>query len=126
MQNQNHTVVLYYERSLRSIEGNYDRNRTFRSEPFRSGSFRSRDIPVWPFRSWDISVHKQLITFAYFNDYRQAKCRSSWCYTGYATFRSGRSGLGRFGLGRFGLGRFGLGTFQSDYEILQKSYMFTF
>jgi len=27
---------------------------------------------------------------------------------------------------RFGLARFGLGTFRSDYEILQKSYMFTF
>jgi len=33
---------------------------------------------------------------------------------------------GHFGLGRFGLGRFGLGTYRSDYEILQKSYMFTF
>ena len=28
--------------------------------------------------------------------------------------------------GRFGLGQFSLGTFWSDYEILQKSYMFTF
>ena len=26
----------------------------------------------------------------------------------------------------FGLSHFGLGTFQSDYEIMQKSYMFTF
>jgi len=33
------------------------------------------------------------------------------CDLRYATFRSGR---------------FILGTFQSDYEILQKSYMFTF
>jgi len=33
---------------------------------------------------------------------------------------------GRFGLSRFGLGRFGLGPFRSGYEILQKSYMFTF
>jgi len=71
-------------------------------------------------------------------------------------FRSGRFGLGRFGLGHFGLadsvwavsawaisvsavsvwaasvwrhfglGRFCLGTFRSDYEILQKFYMFTF
>jgi len=32
----------------------------------------------------------------------------------------------RFGLSRLGLGRFGLGTFRSDYEILQKYYMFTF
>jgi len=45
---------------------------------------------------------------------------------GYAAFQSGRFGLSRFGLGRFGLGRFGLGTFRSDYEILQKSYMFTY
>jgi len=29
----------------------------------------------------NISVHKQLITFVYLNDYRQAKCHSSWCYT---------------------------------------------
>jgi len=28
--------------------------------------------------------------------------------------------------GHFGPGHFGLGTFRSDYEILQKSYMFTF
>jgi len=36
--------------------------------------------------------------------------------SGYATFRSGRSGLSRFGLE----------TLRSEYEILQKSYMFTF
>jgi len=28
----------------------------------------------------DISVYKQLITFVYLNDYRQAKCLSIWCY----------------------------------------------
>jgi len=28
--------------------------------------------------------------------------------------------------GHFGLGRFGHRTFRSDYEILQKSYMFRF
>jgi len=38
------------------------------------------------------------------------------CDLGYTTFRSGL----------FSLSRFGLGTFWSDYEILQKSYMFTF
>ena len=32
------------------------RSDPFRSEPFRSGPLRSRDISVWPFRSWDISV----------------------------------------------------------------------
>jgi len=45
---------------------------------------------------------------------------------GYATFRSGQFGLNRFGLVHFGLGSFGLGTFRSNYEILQKFYMFTF
>jgi len=32
---------------------------------------------VWPFQSGDISVHNQLITFVYLNDYRQVKCHSS-------------------------------------------------
>jgi len=44
---------------------------------------------------------------------------------------SGRFGLSRFNLavsvtGLFCLGRFGLEKIRSDYEILQKSYMFTF
>jgi len=33
--------------------------------------------------------------------------------------------VGEWGTRLFGLGRFGLGTFRSDYEILQKSCMFT-
>ena len=42
-----------------------DGSRTFRSEPFRS---------------WDISVHIQLITFVCWNDCTgQAKCHASWC-----------------------------------------------
>jgi len=44
----------------------------------------------------------------------QKHCPS--CLVGYTTFRSGR----------FGLGHFGQGTFRSEYEILQKSYTFTF
>jgi len=59
-----------------------------------------QDFSVWLFRSGcfglsrfglavsvtghfghDISVHKQFITFVYLNDYRQAKCHYSWCYT---------------------------------------------
>jgi len=52
-------------------------------------------------------------------------------YNGYTTFRSGRFGLAVSVWavsvwGHFGLGRFGLGTLRSDYEILQKSYIFIF
>jgi len=45
---------------------------------------------------------------------------------GYATFWSGRFSLVDSVAGLFGLGRFGLDKFRSDYEILQKPYMFTF
>jgi len=45
------------------------------------------------------------------------------CYLviGYATFRPDR-----FGLVASVTGLFGLEAFRSDYDILQKSYMFTF
>jgi len=51
---------------------------------------------------------------------------SSILQYGYATFQSGQFGLSPFDLSRFGLSRFSLETFRSGYEILQKSYMFTF
>jgi len=34
--------------------------------------------------------------------------------------------LSQLGTRRLGLGRFSMGTFRAVYEILQKSYMFTF
>ena len=68
---------------------------TIRNRSFRSGRF-GLAVSVWAVLVWavsvwavsvtghfghDISVHKQLITFVYLNDYKQAKCHSSWCYT---------------------------------------------
>jgi len=46
-------------------------------------------------------------------------------YTGTGHFGLAFSGLADSVTGLFSLGRFGLETFRSDYEILQKSYMFT-
>jgi len=38
-------------------------------------------VSVWGHFGHDISLHKQIITFVYLNDYRQVKCHSNWCYT---------------------------------------------
>ena len=56
------------------------RNKAFRSGRFGLGRF-GLAVSVWGRFGHDISVHKQLITFVYLNDYRQAKCHSSWCCT---------------------------------------------
>jgi len=68
------------------------RNRTFRSGRFDLGRSVTGHfglaLSVWGHFGHDISVHKQLIIFIYLNDYRHAKCHSSWCFTK----RSGRHG----------------------------------
>ena len=82
---QRNTGFQHFSSYLKSTKNKFQcsgSEQDFSVWPFRSGRFRSSDISVCPFRVWghvghDISVHKQLITFVYLNDYMQATCHSS-------------------------------------------------
>jgi len=60
---------------------NYSQAHLTRKNSFRIGTgtglFVLSRFGHGTFRFRDVSVHKQLITFVYLNDYRQAKCHSS-------------------------------------------------